>query len=623
MYQIAVPMLHKNLKRSKREDILLQLKKLDAVRVVLALDAYILNENDRKQEFAELKDNCTFFKENGYEVCAWTWTFMINDDNSYTHITSFDGSKSEKQVCPLDKDFLKFAGKYMREIAECGVDMILFDDDYRFSYIDTIYGCTCPLHLKKMSEKLGENIVRQNLEMKLFTGGANKYRDVWLSSLGESLIEFADEIRRNVDMVNPDIRIGLCSCMSVWDTDGTDSVTIAKHLAGETKPFIRLIGAPYWAVNKGWGNRLQDVIELERMESSWINDDIEIVCEGDVYPRPRFSTPANYLEGFDTALRADGSIDGILKYAIDYYSSVVYETGYTERHVKNKPLYQEIDKCFSDKIHCGVRIYESMNKLKNADLPKDFIGISKIPDLFFSPAAKMLAACSIPTVYEGIGTAGIAFGENAKYLPESALENGLIIDAQAARILEQNGVDTGIKSWHEKVKIKEEYFVKENEYINFFYSPEAYSVELNEKAEIQSYFISDNGRLPASYIYENAAGQRFLVFTFDAYFAHEDFYRQYTRSKQIADNIQWLSGKKLPAYISGNPDTYVMCKASRTALAVGIWNFFADNIPEPVVELEKEYKNITFINCTGRMEEGKVYLSEIQPFAFAGFEVRE
>ena len=69
--------------------------------------------------------------------------------------------------------------------------------------------------------------------------------------------------------------------MSVWDMDGVDSFTLAKLLAGNTKPLVRLIGAPYWAENRFLGNRLEDVIELERMERSWHEgDDIEVFSEG-------------------------------------------------------------------------------------------------------------------------------------------------------------------------------------------------------------------------------------------------------------------------------------------------------------------------------------------------------
>ena len=35
--------------------------------------------------------------------------------------------------------------------------------------------------------------------------------------------------------------------MSSWDIDGTNAYELAKILAGNTKPLVRLIGAPYWA----------------------------------------------------------------------------------------------------------------------------------------------------------------------------------------------------------------------------------------------------------------------------------------------------------------------------------------------------------------------------------------
>jgi hypothetical protein len=54
---------------------------------------------------------------------------------------------------------------------------------------------------------------------------------------------------------------------------------------------------------------------------------IEVLSEGDVYPRPRHKIPANYLEIFDTALRAADCTNGIHKYMLDYTSNAGnYET---------------------------------------------------------------------------------------------------------------------------------------------------------------------------------------------------------------------------------------------------------------------------------------------------------
>ena len=119
-------------------------------------------------------------------------------------------------------------------------------------------------------------------------------------------------------------------------------ISCSCGFSAELTEDYRLIGAPYWAVRTSFGVSLQDAIELERMESSWDRaEDIEVFAEGDVYPRPRYNCPASYLEGFDTALRASGAFDGILRISIDYVSNVGCESGYLKKYLKNKP-----NKCF-------------------------------------------------------------------------------------------------------------------------------------------------------------------------------------------------------------------------------------------------------------------------------------
>ena len=623
MYKISVPIKNENFERAGKEELVKKLKSLDAQRVFLALGTYETDEAKRKKVFASLKENTEFLKGHGFEVGAWIWTFWIKDKNDYTHMKFTTGNTSKEFICPSDEKFRSFAGEYVKNIAKCGVDIIMYDDDYRYDFLDAGMGCLCENHIEYMENKLGEKLPENVISDYLISGGENKYRSAWLEANKYFMLKFAEDMRKCLDEINPEIRFGSCSCMSVWDFDGADSIEISKKLAGNTKPFMRLIGAPYWAVNKQWGNRLQDVIELERMELAWCADeDIEIFGEGDVYPRPRFNCPASYLEGFDTALRADGGFDGILKYALDYTSNANYENEYVKRHIENKEIYKEINTVFGNKQAVGVRVYESMRKFEHMDVP-NAADDKYLPDMFFSPAARMLASCSIPTVYEGSGICGIVFGENAKYIPDEAFKNGLIIDARAAEILSEKGIDVGIESKTElSIKnLSEEYFIDENEYVPVYHESGTYNLKLKSGAKVQSWFIDNNEKYPASYIYENADGQRFFAFAFNGYFMHEFLYRQYTRSEQLAQNIKWLSGNSLSARVSGNPDLYVMNKSDGKALAVGMWNFFDDYISEPVIKLDKNYSKIKFINCTGKLNENTVYLSKIQPYEFVAFEV--
>ena len=85
-----------------------------------------------------------------------------------------------------------------------------------------------------------------------------------------------------------------------------------------------------------------------------------------------------------------------------------------------------------------------------------------------------------------------------------------------------------------------------------------------------------------------------------------------------------ISGKKLPAVSCGNPNLYILCKRGDDgSLAVGLWNFFADEILEPVIELDEKYKNIDFYNCEGRLEGDCVRLNApLPPYGFAFFTVK-
>lgn len=629
MYKISVPIIGISAEEMGLDKHLEALKRLDAERVFIAIEQYAVSKEKRKRLMTALKNCCDYFHAHNIEVGAWLWTFWVQEKNTYTHMTGINGEVSGEFVCPSDEKFRKFARDYLAEIAACGVDIIQFDDDFRMGHADCGFGCACENHMNFVRETVGKNISREELAKEALYGGENKYRTAWQKAKRHYFEMFAKEMREAVNSINPDIRISICSCMSVWDFDGIDSASLARILAGDTKPIMRLIGAPYWAVNKGWGNRLQNVIELERMERSWCGDGIEIMAEGDAYPRPRTNCPASYVEIFDTALRVAGGLDGILKYDIDYHSNPGYEDGYIQRHEKNRGLYKKIEKYYDEKTPVGIRVYERMKKFEDMEIPEEFEGKNDIADLFFSPAAKMLSDNSIPSVYEGDGVCGIAFAENVRVVPECAMKKGLIIDLRAAKILKERGIDVGLVSVGEKYNTSKEYFdFLENQYS---VGNDVYEIEIAEGAKPLTHFISyddtqtENKRTVGSYYYKNKNGQQFLVFALNAYPQRrmsEFHHRNYMRSAQLKYATELFGGEKLPAYSYGNPDLYIIAKKNNNSMSVALWNIFADEIFEPVIELDKEYGEIEFINTTGRLEGNKVYLSEMPPFGFAGFEVK-
>ena len=620
MYKTTVPIVVKTLARYGAEEYLKNLEEMKADRVLLAIESYDVYEKDRSEVLGILKKYIPVFRNAGFEVGVWLWAFMFNGDKKYTHITSPNGAVSRGEVCPSDEDFRKFAAKCVAEIAACYPDLILYDDDFRYGFLDCGLGCACKNHRKYMSEILGEDVSEVELGKKVFGGGKNKYRSAFLRANGHFFKVFSKEMRAAVDSVDPSIRIGVCACMDVWDYCGISPDEISLILAGNTKPFLRLIGAPYWSVHEGWSNKLQDVIELERMEASWCKSGIEIAGEGDCYPRPRLACSAARLEGFDMMLRASGVTDGIMKYVFDYSSSPSYEDGYFRDHMANMGVYELIDRHFENKTATGARVYEYKNKFEDMTVPAYLDGKDGVQDKFFSPAARMLAADGIPAVYEGGEYFGVAFGENATYLTSEDLARGLILDAVAADILEKRGIDVGLKTVGENLYAGEEHFVKYGEYVSVNTNG-CKDIAVKDGAAVESEFIVGDGRKIASYRYENADGNRFLVLAADGFKASRHYINQYARSKQISEASEWFCGKKLPAYLGGSPDTYLICKRGENSLSVMIGNFFDDKISPATVELGGVYKKVEFINCKGRLECDKVIIESVPPFSCAGFEV--
>ena len=620
-----------------KQDVLHMLQKVGAEYAILAFDQVILSAQMEKNEkrFAQIAEYIPFLKSYGFKVGIYFWSLWLTDLDDETLenevITRSSGkprisntalNSNEPQrsgfICPTSER-ISIMLDIIRCAADCAPDLILLNDDLGYAtYLGSI-GCYCDRHMAMIRQRLGYDITREELREAVSCGKRNDIRDAWLELQGRSIENYAKRIRQTIDSVDPSIRCGFCCVMSNWMADGTNVEKITKLLAGDTKPLLRTIGAPYWGKINAWGNRLQHTVELTRMESAWIEDEeIELIAEGDVYPRPRHMVPASYLEHYHTALMAAGCCDGIFKIMLDYNASLRYEGGYVERHIKNKRIYAEIDRIFGNKIATGVRVYERMNKASDAD----FTGIAEPEEyackLFFSYASRFLADNSIPTMYGGNDGVGIAFGENARHLPGDAFENGLILDIRAAKILMEQGIDVGLESIGNVMVNNFLYFPRQNEKILTNYrGAAAYEISPKPNARVVTYTQRGDERFPDAIEYENASGQRFLVYAFDGAFVNEGRYRNYCTQAQLATSLSWLARKEMPAVCLGDPDLYVICKQSKDGMAIGLWNMFADEILNPEITLTERFCSAEFINCEGALDEKGLHLATIPAYGFA------
>ena len=229
MHKISIPIMADE--KVDKYAVLEALKKADADYIFLSVDMIPFGKEDRDKKLEPLKTLIPFFKEQGFNVGVWLlalWFVDLPADLKEEYLmknykgelrswsTPLNSNKeiSSGFICPTSEKAVNIMTNYIKSITVLSPDIILFDDDLDFGTHMGSIGCYCDRHLKLISERLGYEISREELSHEVSSGKPNKVREEWLSLMGETLENYAKEIRKAVDSVNPEVRFGLCSVMS-------------------------------------------------------------------------------------------------------------------------------------------------------------------------------------------------------------------------------------------------------------------------------------------------------------------------------------------------------------------------------------------------------------------------
>ena len=632
MYKLSVPIMSATVHRGNRAIYAKQCRDAGASRVFLCSASPL----DPIPE--TLAENVAYFKSEGFEVGIWTDTIghgvvlkhVTSDETAaqFTPITDITGAVLPHTRCPMDSGFRRHIAEYIAALAKTGADIVMLDDDFRMSQHGEHLCCACPAHLERIGALLSEEVTLDAIRPYVLSGKENKYRTAWLQAQNEGLILLAKDIRAAVDRETPDVTVCSCTAYAPWNVDGTDVDAITRILAGKNPPILRLTGAPYWAVKKR-NFPLISVFEIARMLASFCEGKgFELMSEGDVYPRPRYTCPASYLELYDTVTRIDGGYQGILKYMFDYVAGPHLETGYLKLHDENRALREEISALFPSGVNAGVRIVTQPHTMEHADLDLS-------PVTLHTPRptdGSMLAHCGIPTVYRGEGICNSVFGENARTYDLAQLKKGTVLDAVSAVILAQRGVDVGLSSF-DRFERKEIAFLSTDdlEWKSFIENGTVrmLSAALNEDAKPLLFSYTPSGTEPIAYAYENQSGERFLVFLFEGDSLYSStrvcdsgLLKNYATQQALLRTLPWVARAPLPAFCENNPMLYLLSAREDDTLSVALFNCFADPLTDPVIMLGDDYDRIECYGCEATLDKNRVTLtSKLHGFTFAAFRV--
>ncbi len=647
---VSIPIINGVSTEKNRWDFIRYFEQAKVDRVFVFVDNPFEDKEALAEAMALLRENLAFYANPvapdgtvhpGYEVAVWINGFghggaLAHDkaekSGNYTKLRGLcNGGEAGDSFCPLDPDYRQMYANFVTEVAKAGAPMIMIDDDLRMAgHGPCQVACACDLHMALFNERAraaglaDHDYTREELATFLFNGPATPLRKVWLDLMGDTMRDFARDMRKAVDAVDDTIRLGHCACLSTWDLDGVDSIELARIFAGNTRPFLRLIGAAYWNSFGAFRNvNLGSIINLIRMQTAWCQEiapEMEIMSEGDVYPRPRFNVPASFLEAYHQVLTADHMPD-ILKYMLDYGFDPNYETGYIRLHAEKEIFRAQLTDAFADTEGAGIYVYEAMHKM--ADM--DCTGMSE-GELFarFTPASVNYTSClGLPSSYTRTKytPTTLIFGENAKYATTDILDADLILDGLAARILHERGVDIGLVSLADMAHPAEETL---GDCPARTYPVDTagrfWQMHVREGAVVLGTY--DNGA-PAVYSYVNSKGKKILVYAFDM--ESVNFASVYMKNEYRRWQVLHQQGDNLPAIVPER-GLYVLCRQSETKLAVGMWNFALDiGLPQDKIRLNATYKTILPIGNASVCGMGNraAYLEDIPPFCGGGFVMKK
>ncbi|MBP1993747.1 hypothetical protein [Paenibacillus eucommiae] len=620
--KISVPMHIQPFRENLWDAYLQQMKSMNVRRVFLASsihEGHLPELEVYRKEALILKELIALFGGHGIEAAYWGnsighgGSLLTGAARRFQEVVGPEGKTASGVYCPLDPEFIAYVCQGYSLIAESGVDLLVLDDDFRLHLHapEAPVGCFCPLHMEAMGQRIGREISREELAAAVLHGKPSLLRTQWLEVMGDSLLAFAGRLEKAVHAVNPAARLGLCAVMSHWSHEGITMDKLLQTLAGETRPFLRTIGAPYWSKEShhiGW------IIAYTRLQQHWVKDtDVEIVAEGDTYPQSRFHCSAAMLHAFHQGLRAAG-FPGLLSYSLHFSLSPELEDGYVSKISRQQAHYEAISAfCPEGYVSHGVQPVLVPYNMAHMTLPEAGSDFNlSWPD---EPVVlQYLSRMGIPISYEDKQGAVVLTGSYAASLSDTELEallrRGALIDGTAAHWLMARKIDIGITSLIPvEAPSFEQYTDPEvcgkyaGEYMWSVAGGDVSFFECELKAgaiSVTEFMGLRYKRLfPGVIHYENANKQRFCLLPFDlasARYSKQLIYN-YARQQQFASSLAWVNRNALYATMSGQPDVYMSCRVSPDSkrLVITVQNGSMDPIKNPQIQLNPEIQICSII----------------------------
>lgn len=544
--------------------------------------------------------------------CTMGHGYPLNSPSTLNTITNLNNGQKCNVICPSDQRFREYLRKQFQIIASHKPEHIMVDDDFRL-IIRPGKGCACESHLDAFEKKAGVRKTREELWAHAIgtTEEDAKYRNIFVETQLESLVECAKYMREGIDAVDPSIPGSFC-CVGPCCEAATEIATI---LAGKGNPVqVRVNNGRYTPQGpKQFSNTfMRAAVQIAVLNAQGHVDNF--LAETDTCPQNRYSTGAMSLHTHFVGTILEG-VSGAKHW--------ITRTTNFEQPVAGRKYREVLGK--------HTKFYEKLSEIvPTLKWRGSRVPISSIPDYTFT-AASYGARASISgwgmCVLERLGlpfyfaekTSDIAFldGEmDMLYTDESVkdiLSKTLVLDGGCAERLCKRGfseyLGVEVTPWCGK-NITAEYYPIEG--TRSTKQTNAREIRVLDESVIADTFcchtvdgVNFETLFPASTIYKNKLGGTVIVFCGDArtefHYTTAFGMLNNTRKNQLIRLLKQYGD--LPLYVPDDDEVYLrVADMQDGSLFCGYFNISLDPIDNIRLVCEKLPRSVEYLDCDGEFK---------------------
>jgi hypothetical protein len=539
-----------------------------------------------------------------------------------------DGEECTCCACPVSEVWRENTARVWTLYAETRPHVMWVEDDIRtFNHQPVEFGCFCPLHMERFSERVGQTVTRRQLvEAILRPGRPHAWRAEFLDMQAEIMIETVRFLARTVHAVSPETRMGLMSSgPRVHCLEGRRWAAFAEALADDKPLYSRPPMGNYCESSMRGLYYSHDSIKITR--HSMPQGTVE-QTEVENFPFTQYSKSTAFTFVEMAVSFAYGS-HGVTLNVYDHMGTPMERTPQVGRSLaEHKPFLEALaGRAARPGTYRGVRLLHA----DRAGALKHLAAGSQYPDLREDGAETMtmLESFGVPTTYAPSGVVATS-GQQLRAFSDdeigAMLSQGMLLDAVAARVLFDRGFGNaiGLASIEPPVCIDdlgafsaEEFFNPllggaEKKFLSLTLPglrgrPEFSLVEPVEGAQVISRVADPDAKRHdvCMVAYENDLGGRVVVHALKLDSAYGSAFNHPHRAEQIVGAVRWLARDRFALFVEGGVFPLVFRKDMGDETLLGLFNLTLDPWPFAQFELaeERAVDRTEVLSGSGRWEE--------------------